>query len=97
MLTSSAGQLSVSYSSSSGNLVKIVFTGVPAFSWAEASDSLMPGEPPDGTCEIFGSSLLSEHPDGKTMYSLSQLRHIRLNFNAWGRLDILCMSFATAA
>jgi hypothetical protein len=77
--------------------VRVDFSGVAAFSWQENNDSLLPGEPWDGPCELFGSPFLALHPDGLTPNSVAGLRHIRFNFNAWGRLDILCLAFSAAA
>jgi hypothetical protein len=91
---SSAGRLSARFKSSSGQHVQVEFSAVAAFSWQENSGSLLPGEPWDGTCELFDSPLPASHPPGETLHALAELRHIRLNFNAWGRLDVLCAEFA---
>jgi len=96
-LVSSAGMLSVRFTSSDGKLVLVHFQGVAAFSWQENNDLLLDGEPADASCEIFNSSLLELHTPGITLNSSPGLRHIRLNFNAWGRLDVLCTSFQQAA
>ncbi|MFC5579495.1 hypothetical protein ACFPOA_15920 [Lysobacter niabensis] len=96
-LVYSPGQLSVRFNSSSGHPVRVEFSGVAAFSWQENNDSLFPGEPWDGPCELFDSPLMALHPTGFTLHSVAGLRHIRFNFNAWGRLDVLCVKFSAAA
>jgi hypothetical protein len=96
-LVSSPGHLSVRFNNSSGTPVCVEFSSVAAFSWQENNNSLLPGEPWDGPCELFESPLLVLHPAGFTINSVSGLRHIRFNFNAWGRLDVLCATFSAAA
>ena len=90
-------RLSVAFESSSGEPVTVDFGGVVAFSWQEDQDGLLAGEPWDGPCELFNTPLLAAHPPGKTMYSVAGLRHIRLHFNEWGRLDVLCIGFSRSA
>jgi hypothetical protein len=96
-LVSAPGQLFVGFNSSSGHSVRVEFSGVAAFSWQENNDSLLSGEPWDGPCELFESPLLALHPVGLTLYAAPDLRHIRFNFNAWGRLDVLCIAFSASA
>jgi len=96
-LETAAGCLSVRFASSGGEPVHVLFSGVAAFSWQESNDSLLEGEPWDGACELFGSHLLSLHSYGRTLNSAPGLRHVRFNFNEWGRLDVLCTGFAAAA
>ena len=96
-ISSSPGQLSASFSSYSGNAVRVEFSGVAAFSWQEGKEALLPGEPWDGPCELFDSPLLAVHSAGATLNSVAGLRHIRFNFNEWGQLDVLCIAFAAAA
>ena len=92
----SSGRLSAVFNISSGDPVRVEFCGVAAFSWQENNDALSPGEPWDGSCELFESPLMALHPIGVTLHSVAGLRHIRLNFNAWGRLDVLCLEFRAA-
>ena len=92
-----AGLLIATFPNSSGQAITVRFDGVAAYRWQECMEGLAPGEPWDGTCELHESSWLAEHPPGSTMYAVEGLRHIRLNFNAWGRLDVLCKSFASPA
>ena len=94
--TATPGLLSVRFNSSAGQPLHVQFSGVAAFSWQENNDSLFPGEPWDGPCELFDSPLLAAHPTGFTLHATTGLRHIRFNFNAWGRLDVLCSEFAAA-
>lgn len=90
------GRLTMSFNSSAEDLVRVEFEGVAAFSWQESHGRLLPGEPWDGPCELFGTPLLNEHPAGLTLHARVGLRHIRFNFNEWGRLDVLCSAFALA-
>jgi hypothetical protein len=46
--------------------------------------------------ELFDSELLRAHPKGQTIYSPELARHLRLNFNAWGTLDVICSKFVVA-
>jgi hypothetical protein len=87
----------VSCRSSMGRIMSLEFLGVAAFSWQENNDSLLPGEPWDGICELYESPWLVEHSAGRTLHSVDGLRHIRLNFNEWGRLNVLCTTFSVAA
>jgi hypothetical protein len=96
-LSSSPGVLAVSFLSSSGEPVACRFAGVAAFSWREESDSLLPGERWDGSCELFESPLLAAHAPRTTLNSAPGLRHLRLNFSAWGRLEVLCLRIEPAA
>jgi len=96
-LASAAGALTVQFRSSSGAPVRVKFQDVPTFSWEENDDLLLPGEPWDGVCELFDSPLLMAYSLGLTLHSVAGLRHIRLNFNAWGRLDVLCTNIVVAA
>ena len=90
-------RLSVAFESSSGEPVTVDFGGVVAFSWQEDQDGLLAGEPWDGPCELFNTPLLGAPPPGKTRYAVAGLRHIRLHFNEWGRLDVLCIGFSRSA
>ncbi|MEO8672198.1 MAG: hypothetical protein ABI411_12850, partial [Tahibacter sp.] len=97
-LVASEGTLSASFSSSSGQPVMVDFSGVAAFHWHEQSaDRLLVGERYDGVCEIFNSAWLSQHSPGSTAHSVPALRHIRLNFNECGCLEVLCLKFARRA
>lgn len=95
-LASAAGTLHVRFAGSAGEAVKVGFAGVAAFTWREAADApLLPGERHDAVSELFDTPLLHAHPAGRTMHSSrGPLRHVRLNFNAWGSLDVLCTAFA---
>jgi hypothetical protein len=88
------GHLCARFTSSDGRPVRVEFAGVVAFSWQENNFSHLPGEPWDGSCELFDSPLLAAHPPGETLHSSAPLRHLRLNFNEWGRLDVLCAGFS---
>jgi hypothetical protein len=96
-LTFAPGVLGVSFTSSSGERVGCRFIGVAAFSWCEESDALLPGERWDGSCELFESPLLVAHAPGTTLNSVLGLRHLRLNFSACGRLEVLCLRIEPAA
>jgi len=96
-ISSSPGKLNMAFNNSSSRLVLVEFSGVPAFRWQEGELPLAPGEPYDGSCELFGTEWLSQHTEGRTMNSGPQLRHLRFNFNAWGSLDVLCSSFSVRA
>jgi hypothetical protein len=95
-LASGEGTLHVRFDSSAGEPVRVGFVDVAAFSWREAGDDpLLPGERWDGTSELFDSPLLHAHSPGRTMHSSrGPLRHLRLNFNDCGSLDVLCTAFA---
>ena len=96
-LSSGEGTLLVRFESASGESVCVEYREVAAFSWQENNGELLPGEPWDGACELFESSLLAAHPQGLTMHSLSKLRHLRFNFNECGRLEVLCSEFTQRA
>lgn len=94
-LASGEGWLTASFSSSSSQPVLVEFSKVAAFHWHESpSDRLLEGERYDGVSEIFGSQWLAQHSPGRTMNSVAGLRHIRLNFNECGCLEVLCTAFA---
>lgn len=88
------GRLVVGFSSSEGRPVSVSFLGVAAFSWRENGEALLPGEPWDGSCELFDSELLRAHAPGATIGSVEGLRHFRLRFHEWGCLDVLCTGYA---
>lgn len=92
-LRADPGTLTLQYKDYTGAPVTVVFEHVPAFQWREADrPQLLEGEPYDSVCEIFGSELLREHQDPTLSFGGS-VRHIRLNFNAAGALDVKCANF----
>jgi hypothetical protein len=93
---SAPGYLLARFTSSDGRPLRVEFVGVAAFSWQESNARLLPGEPWDGSCELFESPLLAAHPPDATLHSSGPLRHLRFNFNAWGCLDVLCVDFSAA-
>lgn len=93
-ITTNAGSLTLSFNNSSGELVSVVFTGVAAYHWQESDTTLLPNEPWDSACELFDSPWLQQHPPGQTLYSVDGLRHLRFNFNAWGKFELLCLTFS---
>lgn len=95
-IESTPSKLLVTFTECDSRAIQLTFFQVPAFSWQESIDDLMEGEPWDGVCELLGSPLLLKHTEGQTIYSPKAARHIRLNFNAWGRLDVICEHFDVA-
>ena len=87
------GFLTLSFDDYQRMHVVVVFESVAAYRWQEGDRPLAHGEPYDGACELFESPWLAQHRQGQTMHSLGALRHLRFNFNAWGRFEILCDSF----
>jgi hypothetical protein len=90
------GSLDVVFRTSSNTEKTLRFSGVAAFSWQESDVPLSQDEPWDGACELIHSQLLSVHPTGATMHSVSP-RHLRFRFHPWGILDVVCSSYVAAA
>lgn len=97
VVVSKPGEVRIEFTSSQGVPRAIQFMGVPAFRWQEAEVQLEAAEPWDGEYELFGTEWLAKHTNGATVYSGKGLRHLRLNFNAWGHFEVLCTSFAVCA
>ncbi len=94
---SGPGEVRIEFKSSQGVQRSIQFVGVPAFHWQEAEIILAQGEPWDGAFELYGTKWLEQHSAGGTIYSATGLRHLRLNFNAWGHFEVLCTTFKVNA
>lgn len=96
-LVSAPGRLAVSFVDYLGNVVAVDFEDVCAFRWQEVDRPLLDGEPYDGVCEIHRSKWAQRHAPSSTMHAGKQVRHINLNFNAAGFLEVLCSGFARRA
>jgi hypothetical protein len=95
---SSPGTLRIEFAEAGGRRVSVDFKDVAAFSWRERSpDGDEPDELFDATCELFESELLRAHAPGLAMHVRAPVRHLRLNFNAWGTLDVICSGFVVDA
>ena len=95
-LVAVAGTLHVKFKDWQERLVKVQFNEVCAFRWQEA-ESLLPGEPYDGSCEVRASEWAARHASQGGVSAEVELRHLRFNFNACGQLEVLCVSYALAA
>jgi len=97
LLRAEPGTLTIQYTEYAGRPVTVIFEHVPAFQWREADHPmLLEGQRYDSVHEIFGSELLREHQDS-TLSFRGSVRHIRLNFNAAGSLDVICASYRVQA
>ena len=72
--------------------VRVAFHDVCAFKW-QSAEELLSGEPYDGTCEVIGSEWIIEHVRQNVIPAQSGHRHLRFNFNAWGKLEVICTHF----
>jgi hypothetical protein len=95
-LRASAGTLWLSFLDWQEQRIEVAFREVCAYRWQEI-ESLLPNEPYDGSCEVHQSEWVAQHLAQGVVPSDAQLRHLRLNFNACGQLEILCVSFAVNA
>ena len=94
-LHAAAGTLRVSFTDWQQRVVAVQFNEVCAFRWQEA-ESLLTGEPYDGSCELVESDWVAQHLAQGSVPSEANLRHLRFNFNACGQLEVLCVSFSVA-
>lgn len=91
-----AGTLHLRFKDWQGRLVQVQFREVCAFRWQDA-ESLLPGEPYDGACEVLESEWIAQHVAQGCIAPEAPMRHLRFNFNACGQLEVLCVSHAVAA
>lgn len=69
---------------------KVVFHGTEAFRWQSADPVLLPGESEDGAYEIIDSAWLDLHRSQHALSPDEQYRHLKINFNAEGELQVIC-------
>ena len=96
-LVSAPGRLAVSFVDYTGENVVVEFEDVCAFRWQEGDRPLLEGEPYDGVCEVHRSEWAQQHLPSSTMHAGKQVRHINLNFNAAGFLEVLCSGMSRRA
>jgi hypothetical protein len=96
-VTTVPGELQLTFVDYTDTEVTVQFSDVCAFRWQEGDQAMLEGEPYDGVCEVLGSDWVSEHPPQMISHVGLTVRHIRLNFNACGSLEVLCSSFARHA
>jgi hypothetical protein len=79
-----------------GREVKVRFEEVIAFHWQEA-ESLLHEEAYDGSCELLESEWTADHQRQGLITEGTKVRHLRFNFNACGKLEVLCGRFSVEA
>lgn len=84
--------LTASFTDWKGQERTIVFTGVAAFKW-QTILSLIDNEQYDGCNEIQESSWLKAHVEQGAITKEENTKHWRFNFNAYGQLEVLAVSF----
>lgn len=82
--------LTLSFVDWKDNDVRAKFSDVIGVRWQEADGHLLPGERDDSVYLIEDSTWLSEHDRQAVTWTDSGHRHLRLNFNAAGVLEVLC-------
>ena len=74
-----------------GTARTVRFSDAVAFKWQRAED-VRPGEQWDGANVVTGSGWLAEHR--LQSEAGPEHRHLKLNFNAAGCLDVICLAAA---
>jgi hypothetical protein len=69
--------------------IKVMFSDVVASKWQEA-ESLGPEERDDMTYIINNSKWLALHVSQNYIQKNQEYRHLKINFNACGSLEVLC-------
>ena len=70
--------------------VEVVFKDVIALRWQEAEHYVDDQDRFDATVEVHESNWLAEHERQRVPWQGANFRHLKLNFNAAGILEILC-------
>jgi hypothetical protein len=70
--------------------VTLVFPDVIAVRWQEADYYVDGGDRFDSTVVVHDSEWLAEHKGQGVPWKNANLRHLKLNFNAAGILEVLC-------
>lgn len=92
-LTMDEHQLTVKFLDWADRHVKVLFTDCIALRWQEAERFLDDADRYDSTVLVHDSEWLQEHDrQGHTQMEGRQFRHLKLNFNAAGQLEVLCTS-----
>jgi hypothetical protein len=81
-------ELWVSFRDWRENEVEVRFPNCYAVRWQTAF-LLLPGERDDEVFEIANSDWLALHREQEAVAPEESMRHFRLNFNAWGQLEVL--------
>jgi hypothetical protein len=73
------------------HVAEVAFIDAPAFRWQQAWRSVDDKESDDFTYEVFESRWLEEHDrQSELLGAISDYRHLKLNFNTEGVLEVLC-------
>lgn len=92
-LTLGKQQLTMEFLDWRDSRVTVHFADCLALRWQEAERFVDEADPYDSTVLIHDSEWLREHErQGHTHMGGRQFRHLKLNFNAAGQLDVLCTS-----
>ncbi|MDA0137630.1 hypothetical protein [Solirubrobacter deserti] len=83
--------LTVSFTDWADRRRSVTFTDTVALRWQRADD-VAPGEAYDGANEIADSPWLERHRQAGE--ATGEHRHLKLNFNAAGCLEVLCSAVA---
>jgi hypothetical protein len=67
----------------------VIFYDAVALKWQRTEEPLLPGEQPDGVHVVADSHWLTQHRDHRE--AGHSHRHLKLNFNAWGVLEVICL------
>ena len=73
-----------------GQRIVVTFEDALAVRWQEADHYYGPGEQYDG-CNVIGDSpWLAEHTRQSLTWAGTEFRHLKLNFNGAGVLEVIC-------
>lgn len=72
--------------------VQVQFDDVIAFKW-QSDEIEADGDPIDNTWEVVESKWLAQHVQAGVIPLDADYRHLCLNFNACGRLEVICRDF----
>ena len=84
-------QLTVEFLDWRDKRVAVAFADCIALRWQEAEQFLDDADRYDATVVVHDSEWLQEHDrQGHTQMGGREFRHLKLNFNAAGQLEVLC-------
>jgi hypothetical protein len=82
--------LTARFSDAHGQRIVVIFEDALAVRWQEADHSYGPDEQYDGCNMILSSSWLAEHARQSLTWDGTEFRHLKLNFNGAGALEVIC-------
>jgi len=87
-LSFDANMLTVIFREWTEDQIELQFPACYAVRW-QAVIKLKPEERGDEVLEITGSKWLADHRNYEAIAPQEPIRHFKLNFNAWGQLEVL--------